>query len=201
MKRYDINGVKVSAELYNMLEGENIEFILHSKFTSAAINNIPFLVLGGAWTFYGLFFFLSFYYQSFKGWIPDPAKLTHAPENIIIIVTLGALVIFVLTGVFIILASIRHIAKSGCWYIGTDRKLIVATRRRVHFYDWDQFTPDIELIGNDKKGSLILNMKTGKTIIKKSGKRVIVPEKIEMSGIRKMLTVEAVIRKHLKNRI
>jgi len=64
--------------------------------------------------------------------------------------------------------------------------------------DWEQFSGDITLSGDNEKGSVSLQMRTGKMVRRKNGPDRYVPEVIYLTKIPYALEIEKICRKRIK---
>jgi len=66
--------------------------------------------------------------------------------------------------------------------------------------DWEQFTGDIIVRGNNKKGNITLVMKTGQMVRSKNSSRF-VPDYIYILGIEGALDIEQICKKRIRENI
>jgi hypothetical protein len=82
--------------------------------------------------------------------------------------------------------------------VGTPNRLISYQSGNIRSIDWEQFTGDIEISGDDLKGSIILQMRSGRMVSQKSGSERYVPDTIFITGIPDVFTVERLCRERIK---
>jgi len=68
----------------------------------------------------------------------------------------------------------------------------------IRSVDWEQFSGDIEIRGNDQKGNITLGMRTGRMVSRKNGPDQYVPDTLYMSGIQNTLEIEKICRQRIK---
>jgi hypothetical protein len=106
--------------------------------------------------------------------------------------------IFVLVGIGMISWGIVLLTKKGGYFIGTITRLISWQSGAIRSIDWEQFSGDIEIRGDDQKGDITLQMRSGKMVSQKNGPDRYVPDTVYISGIPDVFTVERICRERIK---
>jgi hypothetical protein len=106
--------------------------------------------------------------------------------------------IFVLVGIGMISWGIFLLTKKGGYFIGTPTRLISFQSGAIRSIDWEQFSGDIEISGDDLKGDITLQMRSGKMVSQKNGPDRYVPDTVYISGIPDVFTVERICRERIK---
>jgi hypothetical protein len=105
--------------------------------------------------------------------------------------------VFVLVGILMMAAGLISMFKKGGLFVGTPTRLIHYRNGTLRSIDWEQFSGDIEVSGNEEKGNITLGMRTGRMVSKKSGDQY-VPDTIYISAISDVFTVEKICRQRIK---
>jgi len=123
--------------------------------------------------------FFGFFFTSVSSFVFFPVflnlKFTDF-ENIFFIIFLS---IFLIIGISVFFSGIFLLFKKGGIFVGTAKKLIHFENGKTKFIDWEQFSGNIEISGDEKNGNISLEMRTGET--NRDG--FFVPDKIFISGI------------------
>ena len=98
--------------------------------------------------------------------------------------------IFVLVGLGMLSWGLRMLFKKGGYFVGTPTRLVHFRNGTIRSIDWEQFSGDIEVSGNEQKGNISLGMRTGKMVSQKNGPDRYVPDTIYISGIQDVYKVE-----------
>jgi hypothetical protein len=105
--------------------------------------------------------------------------------------------IFVIIGFALLVSGIYSLFKTGGYFVGTPSRLVHYKKNKLRSIAWEQFTGDIEVIGNERNGSLVLIMRTGRMVSSKNSTRY-VPDTIYISGIQNVFEIEQICRKRIK---
>jgi hypothetical protein len=106
------------------------------------------------------------------------------------------LTVFLLIGIGFLIWGVKALVKKGGYFIGTETRLIHYLDGTIKYYDWEQFTGNIEL--NFLKNDLSLEMRRGQMSERDNGPDVFVPETLHLSGIEKLIEVERICRERIK---
>jgi len=108
-------------------------------------------------------------------------------------------VISILVGVGVLAWGIYFLVKKGGYFVGTPERLINYRNGKIRSIDWEQFTGDIEVSGNEKKGDISLQMRTGKMVNTSDDTTSrYVPDFIYISGVSNIFEIEKICRKRIK---
>lgn len=94
--------------------------------------------------------------------------------------------------------GIYSLLKKGGYFIATPLRLITFQNGTVRSIDWEQFSGDIEINGNEFEGNLALQMRTGRMISSKNSGSRYVPDTIYLTGIPNVFEIEQICRKRIK---
>jgi hypothetical protein len=114
-----------------------------------------------------------------------------------IIFPLIFLLLFVGVGFFLLIPGIVSLFKRGGYYAGTPTRLVWFKKGNLKSMDWEQFTGVITVRGNNNRGNLTLEMRTGTMVSGKGGTRY-VPDEIYMLGIPGAFDIEQICRRRIK---
>jgi hypothetical protein len=106
--------------------------------------------------------------------------------------------LFVLVGLLMLGFGIYMLFKKGGYFIGTPARFISYHNGSIRSIDWEQFSGDIEVSGNEEKGNLSLRMRTGQMVSSKNGPDRYVPDTIYISGIPNAFEIEKICRQRIK---
>ena len=106
--------------------------------------------------------------------------------------------VFVLIGLIILSAGLYSLFKQGGYFVGTPLRVISFQNGKIRSIDWEQFSGDITVRGDEIKGDLSLQMRTGKMVSSKNNRSRYVPETIYLSGIPDVYQVEKICRTRIK---
>ena len=106
--------------------------------------------------------------------------------------------IFVLIGLIMLGAGFRLLFLKGGYWAGTSARLISLRNGKFRSIDWEQFSGDIEVTGNEQKGNIKLGLRSGKMVSSKNGPDRYVPDELYISGIPGAIEIEKICRKRIK---
>lgn len=107
------------------------------------------------------------------------------------------LIVFLVAGFFILVFGITIAFKKGGYFVGTKDRIINYAGQTINYYDWEQFTGNIEL--NFKKKNISLEMRRGRFDSKDKGRHnEFVPDTLHVSGIENLVELEKVCRIRIK---
>jgi len=189
-------------ELNISLGSENREFAVKGTFAQPVIASGLNILFGAGWlgfTFLLMSFFLA------PGFIKDAIQSFTSPEAadsvegerlgyLFFIVFFG---IFLSIGFYVVLKGIFSLFRSGGYFVGTPTRLVHFRKGKLRSCDWEQFTGDIIVRGNNKKGNITLVMKTGKMVRSKNSSRF-VPDLIYIAGTEGAIDIEQICKKRIK---
>ena len=105
--------------------------------------------------------------------------------------------VFVGIGFFLLIPGIVSLFIKGGYYAGTPTRLVWYKKGNLQSMDWEQFTGVITVRGNNRKGNITLEMRTGRMVSGKGGSRY-VPDVVYMLGIPGAYDIEQICRKRIK---
>lgn len=108
------------------------------------------------------------------------------------------IIIFVLIGIGLLSKGIYSFLKKGGYFVGTPLRLVHYQNGNIRSIDWEQFSGDIELNGNEKNANISLQMRTGRMVSRKDDQDRYVPDVIYISEIPNVFEVEQICRRRIK---
>ena len=106
--------------------------------------------------------------------------------------------VFILVGMAMFGAGLRLLFKKGGYFIGTPTRLISIQKGNYRSVDWEQFSGDIEVTGDARKGNISLGMRTGRMVSSKNGPDRYVADNLYISGIPDVFEIEQICRRRIK---
>lgn len=193
-------------DLLMRLSNERKDFIVKATRAYPAKFSLFFIAFAIVWLLFTSIFFIAFFLPIFLGNevnltvndVPTAASANNLEPLLIPAIVIG---VFVLAGILVLVLGFRFAFKKGGYYIGTPERLIKYEKNTLHSYDWEQFNGNISVSGDNQKGNVALEMRTGQMVSRKTKNREYeeyVPNIISMIGIDNALTVEQLCRKRIK---
>lgn len=105
---------------------------------------------------------------------------------------------FMLIGLVMLSIGIISVFKKGGYFVGTSMSLFHYHKGTLRTIDWEQFSGDIEVSGDARKGNISLQMRTGRMVSRKNAPDRYVPDVIYMSQIPDAFEIERICRKRIK---
>lgn len=190
-------------ELINVIGSDPHDFIVKAKRSQPPKVSLAIIIFGAVWLAFSTIFLFVFLGPLFQGrevhFLANDVPTTAGPGNLKPIL-LPALIIglFVFIGIVMLGVGLRMLFKKGGYFVGTPTRLISFKNGSYRSIDWEQFSGDIEVTGNEKKGNITLGMRTGKMVSSKNGPDRYVPDTLYISGIENASEIEKLCRKRIK---
>lgn len=190
-------------DLSQYLGGETAEFTVKSEHPMPFREAAGLLVFGAIWTVFSLFMFSLFIGPVLAGkevhFKSNGVPVTAGPDNMKPLAAPGAILgIFVLVGLGMTGYGVYVITAEGPWAAGTPKRLLLVSPNSTRSIDWEQFTGDIQVFGNERKGDIVMVMRTGHMVQSKNSPPRYVPDKITLVGVPGPYNVEAICRQRIK---
>lgn len=185
------------------LGSEKRDFAVMAARSQPLKMSLAIIVFGTVWLAFTSIFVITFLGPVFAGrevhFLSNDVPTVAGPGNLKPLL-LPALIIgiFVLVGLGMLSWGLRMLFKKGGYFVGTPARLVHFHNGTIRSIDWEQFSGDIEVSGNDQKGNISLGMRTGKMVSQKNGPDRYVPDTIYISGIQDVYKVEQVCRMRIK---
>lgn len=189
--------------LLTVIGDEKIDFSVKAKRSKPIKNSLGILLFGAVWTAFTSIFVYAFLGPLFVGeevhFTSNDIPTVASPENLEPIILPAIIIgVFVLIGLLMLGFGIYSFLKKGGYFIGTPLRLIGYQNGNVRSIDWEQFSGDITVKGNEINGDLSLQMRTGKMVSSKNNRRRFVPETIYLTGIADVYQIEKICRSRIK---
>lgn len=197
------NSPDLPQNLISNIGSEQIDFSVKAKRDKPVKSSIGIIIFGTVWTAFTSIFVLAFLGPLFVGeevhFTANGTPTVASPDNLGPVLV-PALVIgfFVLIGIGLLTGGFYSLFKRGGFFVGTPLRLIGFQNGRIRSIDWEQFSGDIEVSGNEFSGNISLQMRTGKMVSSKNSGSRYVPDTIYISGIPNVFEIEQICRKRIK---
>lgn len=198
-----LDHVMLPPELRSVIGTESKDFAVKARRSQPVKMSMALIIFGMLWLAFSSIFVIAFLGPLFVGetvyFTANDVPTEAGPGNYGPIVLPAIIIgIFVLVGILMVGFGIYSLMKKGGYFVGTPTRLISFQDGAVRSIDWEQFSGDIEMKGEDMKGDLTLQMRSGRMVSSKSGSDRYVPDTIYMSGIAGLYEVEKICRKRIK---
>lgn len=192
--------INLPEELNTFLSSENKEFAVYGRRARPIASSMSQLIFGIAWLGF-MTFFLSFFFDSFSQGgikqvisnINDANEGNSQNSGIFVVILFG---VFVLIGLYMLLAGVFSLMKRGGYFVGTPTRLVRFNRGKMMWDNWDQFNGNIEVSGNNNRGTITLEMRTGHKSFAKTNSYV--PNIVYIHGVPGVYEIEQICRKRIK---
>jgi hypothetical protein len=189
-------------ELNISLGSENREFAVKGTFAQPVIASVFNILFGVGWigfTSLLMSFFIEpdFLKYAIQEFTSSEAAGTGEGDKIYYVFIIVFFGIFLSIGFYMFFKGVFSMFRSGGYFVGTPTRLVHFRKGKLKSCDWEQFTYDILVKGNNKKGNITLVMKTGSIVRGKSSSRF-VPDYIYMLGIEGALDIEQICRRRIR---
>ncbi len=190
--------------LLSVIGEEKIDFSVKAKRDKPVKSSVGVIIFGTVWTAFTSIFVFAFLWPLFIGeevhFTSNDIPTVASPDNLEPIIFPAIIIgVFVLIGILMLASGIYSIFKKGGYFVGTPLRLIKYKNGNIRSIDWEQFSGDIEVNGNEILGNLTLQMRTGKMVRNKNKGTRYVPNTIYLSGIPDVYQVEQICRKRIKD--
>lgn len=106
------------------------------------------------------------------------------------------LILFLVIGFGLLTWGLITLFKKGGYFVGTENRIINYNSGTIKYFDWEQFTGNVEL--NFNKKNISLEMRRGKIKKRDNGTDEFIPEILHLSGIENLIEVEKICRERIK---
>jgi hypothetical protein len=165
--------------------------------------SIALVFFGTFWLAFTSIFVVAFLGPLFAGrevhFTSNDVPVVAGPGNLGPIIVPALIIgLFVLVGLALLGFGLSMLFRKGGYFVGTPGRLIHYHRGSIRSVDWEQFSGDIEVSGNDQKGNITLGMRTGRMVSSKNGPDRYVPDTFYISGIPDVYQIERLCRIRIK---
>jgi hypothetical protein len=195
--------IPLPSELITYIGSESQDFAVKAKRANPPKTSIFLALFGAVWLAFTSIFVFAFLGPLFKGneveFLVNDVPTVAGPGNWRPIVFPAIIIgVFVLVGLLMFGSGIYLMFKKGGYFVGTPTRLISYNKGTFRSIDWEQFSGDIEVKGDDLKGNISLGLRTGKMVSSKNGPDRYVPDTFYISAISGALEIERICRKRIK---
>jgi len=189
--------------LLTVIGDEKIEFSVKAKRAKPLKASIGLILFGTVWTAFTSIFVYAFFGPLFTGqevhFTSNNVPTVAGPDNLEPLIFPAILIgVFLLIGLLMLGGGLFSIFKKGGYFVGTPLRLISFQNGKVRSIDWEQFSGDITVKGDEIKGDLLMKLRTVKMVSGKNNSRRYVPETVYISGIPEVYQVEKICRTRIK---
>ncbi len=195
--------ISLPPELESYIGSESKDFAVKAKYATQPKVSLAMIIFGLIWFGFSLILLMLFLGPLFRGqevqFLTNDVPTVAGPGNLRpILLPASVIGLFVLIGILLVYAGFRMLFRKGGYYVGTPTRLIVFEKKGFRTVDWEQFSGDIAVSGNDQKGNISLGLRTGRMAGSKSGSDRYVPDTLYISGISDVFEVEKICRRRIK---
>lgn len=189
--------------LVENIGNEPLDFAVMATRKQPVRKAIALVLFGAGWLAFTSIFVIAFFGPLLGGgevhFTANDVPTVASRENFRpLIVPAIMLSIFVLVGAGMLGFGLYNMLSGGGFYAGTPNRLIHYHNGILRSIDWEQFSGDITLSGNEAKGNLILGLRTGSMVSQKNGPARYVPDEIYICGIMEVIEIEKTCRQRIK---
>jgi len=187
--------IELPPALNNAISNEGRDFAVKAGSLRPFRKSLSGIISGIVW----LAFFSLLFFSIFNVNLPEMIANGAAGNNSInpayyLIAFFG---IFYLIGFIIIGSAIIPLIRRGGYFIGTPDRLIQYRSGIIRSIDWEQFTGDIRVSGNERKGTISMLMRTGR-MKRQRGGSIYIPDEIYITSIPGVFDIEKFCRRRIK---
>jgi len=195
--------ISLPPDLESYIGSESKDFAVKAKYATQPKVSLAMIIFGLIWLGFSFLFLVLFLGPLFRGqeveFLSNDVPTVAGPGNLRpLLLPASVIGIFVLVGMLLVYAGFRMLFRKGGYYVGTATRLIVFEKKSIRSVDWEQFSGDIVVSGNDQKGTISLGMRTGRMAGSKSGPDRYVPDTLYISVISNVFEIEKICRRRIK---
>lgn len=182
---------------------EPIDFTVMATRKQPVRKAIALVIFGAGWLAFTSIFVIAFFGPLLSGgevhFTSNDVPVVATRENLRpLLVPAIMLGIFVMVGAGMLGFGLYNMISGGGFYAGTPNRLIHYHNGVLRSVDWEQFSGDITVNGNETKGNLVLGLRTGQMVSQKNGPARYVPDEIYLCGIPDVYEIEKTCRQRIK---
>lgn len=195
--------ITLTPELEKFIGSESKDFAVKADRSQPFKMSLFMILFGTLWLAFTSIFLIAFLGPLFSGkevhMTVNDVPTVAGPGNLGPI-TVPAIIIgiFFLVGILLLGFGLWSAVQKGGYFVGTPVRLIHHQKNKFRSIDWEQFSGDISVKGNDRKGNITLGMRTGKMVSSKNGPDRYVPDTLYITGIPNVFEIEQICRRRIK---
>lgn len=195
--------ITLPPDLNSAIDSEKKDFAVKAGRAQPIKSSYSKILFGAVWTAPTSLFLFSFLDPLFRGeevyFESNGVNTVASLDNLDpILMPITILSVFVLIGIGILYLGVNSLFKKGGYFVGTPTRLVHYQNGNIRSIDWEQFSGEIEFNGNDQKGSISLQMRTGRMVSTKNESDRYVPDVLHITEISNVFEVEQICRKRIK---
>ena len=198
-----IEHVTLPPDLRTVIGSETRDFAVKAARAQPLKISLTLVIFGIVWILFSSIFVAGFFGPLFAGQevemtvngVPTTAGPGHMGPLLMPGIIIG---IFLLVGIAILWFGLYLLTREGGYFVGTPTRFISYRKGTIVSVDWEQFSGHIEMKGNNKNGSIALQLRTGSISSSRSGGERYVPDVMYMTSIRDVFEVEKICRRRIK---
>lgn len=189
--------------MISVVGSETPEFAVHSERAWPIRNSVPLIAFSIVWLLMTSFFIFSMFGPLLQGqsihFELNGVPTVASPDNLKSLMTPAIMLgVFVLIGLGLLAWGLRMLLQKGGYFVGTPTRLVHYQDGNIRSIDWEQFTGHVEVSGNNQKGSVVLQMRTGRWVSNDDGPKRYTPDYTYLVGIPSAFDIEQICRKRIK---
>lgn len=193
----------IPSSLRTVLGSETRDFVVNASRAHPLKASLFVLFFGIAWLLFSSIFVVAFLGPLFVGkevhFMADDVPTVAGPGNLGPIIVPALIIgLFVLVGIGMVSWGLVLLTRKGGYFVGTPTRMVSCQGGTIRSIDWEQFSGDIEISGDDQKGNLTLQLRSGRMVSQKSGADRYVPDTVYLSGISEVFRIERLCRMRIK---
>jgi hypothetical protein len=198
-----LQNIPLPQVLNSAIGTERKDFAVKAGRAQPLKKSLSIILFGTFWTAFTSIFVVAFLGPLFVGkeveFESNGVPTVAGPGNLEPILV-PALIIgfFMVIGLVMLSVGVYSIFKKGGYFVGTPLRLIHFHKGTIRSIDWEQFSGDIAVKGDIRKGNISLQMRTGRMVSRKNGPDQYVPDVIYLSQIPNAFEIERICRKRIK---
>lgn len=190
-------------ELLTALGSESQDFSVKAARKQPLSKSLFLLAFGTFWTLFSGMFAAIFISPVLLGgeshFTVNGVATVASADNMGALVAPGLFIgLFLLVGFAILGGGFYSLLAKGGYFVGTPTRLVNYRNGTLKSYDWEQFTGTIEVSGNERNGSISLELRTGKMVSQKNGPDRYVPDIIYIASIENAFEIERLCRRRIR---
>ena len=198
-----MNNIKLPPELLSIVSPEKMDFATKAGRDKPKKKSILIILFGVVWTLFTSIFVFIFFVPIFQGkevhFESNGVPTVASPDNLEPLLLPAIIVgLFLLIGIGMLSWGIFSMMKKGGYFVGTPTRLIFYQNGIIRSIDWEEFSGDIEISGDNTKGNISLLMRIGKMVSSKNGSDRYVPDVIYITEVPNVYEIEKICRQRIK---
>ncbi len=198
-----MNNIKLPPELLSIVSPEKMDFATKAGRDKPKKKSILIILFGVVWTLFTSIFVFIFFVPIIQGkevhFESNGVPTVASPDNLEPLLLPAIIIgIFLLIGIGMLSWGIFSMLKKGGYFVGTPTRLIYYQNGIIRSIDWEEFSGDIKVSGDNTKGNISLLMRIGKMVSSKNGSDRYVPDVIYITEVPNVYEIEQICRKRIK---